>query len=184
MENYQGSFIVKSALLLSPFVFVRPKELSLMKWANIDLNKKQWLIPPDDMKMNIAHLVPLCHQAIGILTEIKPLTGNDKYVFQGRNPNKSMSSASVNVALKKLGYQGKIVSHGFRSMASTILNEHGFRYDVIEKQLAHQERNAIRNAYNHAQYIQERKDMMDWWGEYLECLKNQNNILMLKKVGG
>lgn len=183
IENYKGSFIVKCALKLSPLVFVRPKELSLMKWANIDLEKKEWIIPAKDMKVKeFEHFVPLCQQAIEILKEIQPLTGNGKYVFQGtRSPNTHMSYASVNSALKRMGYKDKIVSHGFRSMASTILNENNSRYDVIEKQLAHQERNAIRGTYNHAQYIYERKEMMGWFGDYLEALKNQDNIVPFKK---
>lgn len=176
MDRYKGSFIVKCALKLSPLVFVRPKELSNMKWVDIDFKKKEWIVPADDMKMKVEHIVPLCKQSIEILEDIRPLTGTGKYVFQGiRNPNKPMSSASVNSALKRMGYKNKIVSHGFRSMASTILNEHGFRYDVIEKQLAHQERNAVRGAYNHAQYLDERRDLMIWWGDYLEKLKNQSN---------
>lgn len=182
IERYSGSFIVKSALMLSPFVFVRPKELSTAKWADINFDTKEWLIPAENMKMNAPHLIPLCKQAIEILRELHPLTGSGTYVFQGvRKPTDPMNSASVNAALKRLGYKGKIVSHGFRGMASTMLNEHGFRYDVIERQLAHQERNAVRNAYNHAQYINERKEMMVWWGNYLEHLKNQSNVIPFKQ---
>jgi len=182
METYKGSFIVKTALKLSPYVFVRPKELSLMKWADIDLEKKEWLAPADDMKMKVTHLVPLSKQAAKLLQDIKELTGAGKYVFANfSDPKKHMNSQSVNNALKKLGYKGKIVSHGFKSMASTLLNEHGFRYDVIEKQLAHEEKNTVRKAYNHAQYIKERTEMMNWWGDYLESLKNQDKIIPLHR---
>jgi len=183
MENYKGSFIVKCALKLSPLVFVRPKELALMKWANVDLEKKEWIVPAKDMKVKeFEHFVPLCQQAIEILEEIQPLTGNGKYVFQGtRNPNAHMSYASVNSALKRMGYKDKIVAHGFRGMASTALNENNFRWDVVEKQLAHHEKNAVRGAYNHAQYIDERKNLMSWWGNYLEALKNQDNVVPFKK---
>ncbi len=129
--------------------------------------------------MNQEHLIPFSKQVKKLFELLLPITGQSEYIFSSSiHQEKPMSSASVNVALKRMQngkYHGRMVAHGFRSMASTILNENKFRGDVIEKQLAHQERNKVRGAYNHAQYLEERTDMMQWYANYLDKLKNQSD---------
>jgi len=175
MDEYHGKVIVKTALLISPYIFVRPNELVNSKWENIDFEQSHWLIPAEFMKMNRDHLIPFPKQVKTLLKELYSITGQSPYIFPSdRDDNKHMSAQTVNQTLKRIKdgkYKGRIVSHGFRGMASTILNEHKFRSDVIEKQLAHLEGNKVRNAYNHAEYLEERTDMMQWYGDYLDSLK-------------
>jgi len=174
IQEYHGKVVVKTALLISPYVFLRPNELVNSQWEYIDFEKSHWLIPAQFMKMNRNHLIPFPHQVKSLLEQLQLITGHSQYIFPSdRDDNKPMNSQTVNTALKRLKnekYKGRIVSHGFRGMASTILNEHKFRSDVIEKQLAHQESNKIRDAYNHAEYLQERTEMMQWYGDYLDGL--------------
>lgn len=178
MENYQGSFVTKCALKLSPMLFVRPGELRRMEWAEIEWDKAEWRIPAHKMKMRVQHIVPLPKQALVILRELEPLTGHGaaaKYVFPSiRTLERPMSENTVNAALKGMGYDGsEIVAHGFRAMASTLLNEQGWKWDAIERQLAHAERNSVRAAYNYAEYLPERREMMQGWADYLEGLKDE-----------
>ena len=175
IQGYHGKIIVKTALLISPYIFVRPNELVNSQWELIDFEKSHWLIPAEFMKMKRDHLIPFPEQVKALLQELKPITGHSKYIFPSdRSEERPMSSQTVNQTLKRLKngkYKGRIVSHGFRSMASTILNESGrFRVDVIEKQLAHQENNKVRGAYNHAEYLEERTEMMQWYADYLSNL--------------
>ena len=178
MDEYHGTIIVKSALLISAYIFVRPSELANSKWSYIDFEKSEWLIPAKYMKMRRDHLIPFPSQVKMILESLLSISGNGEYIFPSSiYQEKPMNSASVNIAIKRMKngkYHGRMVSHGFRGMASTILNENKFRADVIEKQLAHQERNKVRGAYNHAEYLEERTDMMQWYADYLDKLKNQN----------
>lgn len=175
IEGLNGSLIVRCAFLqLQAYTFVRPGELRMAEWSEIDWDKEEWRIPEEKMKMKRLHIIPLSIQAIAVLKEIYPVTSpKSNYVFPTvRNPNRPMSDATANAALRRLGYEKeKFTGHGFRSMASTILNEHGCPSDVIERQLAHIERNAVRAAYNHAEYLDQRREMMQWWGSWLEGLK-------------
>ncbi len=153
-------------LLLS---FVRTNELRGAEWTEINWEKCEWRIPAERMKMKELHIVPLSRQAVGVLRELQQLTGGRRYLFpNGHNPATFMSENTMLYALYRMGYHSRATGHGFRSTASTILNEHGFRPDVIERQLAHSERNRVRAAYNHAQYLPERREMMQWWGDYLD----------------
>ena len=139
--------------------------------------KAQWRIPESRMKMKELHIVPLCPQSITILKQLHDLTyhGSDSYVLPSQqSPRKMMSENTFLRAIDVMGYKGKTTGHGFRSTASTILNENGFRPDVIERQLAHGKRDQIRAAYNHAQYLKERVEMMDWWGDYVEKTSGGN----------
>ncbi len=173
IEGLNGSLIVRCALQLQAYTFVRPGELRKAEWVEFDLQGQEWRIPAEKMKMKRLHIVPLSDQAISVLKEIYPVTGlRSKYIFPTvRDPNRPMSDATANAALRRLGYEKeKFTGHGFRSMASTILNEHGWPSDVIERQLAHIERNAVRAAYNHAEYLDQRREMMSWWGSWLESL--------------
>lgn len=170
----KAHFTAYCALQLAPLVFVRPGELRHAEWEEIDFEEKIWRIPAHKMKMRSTHLVPLSLQAINILSELKPLTGEGKYVFPSiRSRTIPMSENTLTVALRRLGYSGQEMTvHGFRSMASTLLNELGWNRDAIERQLAHCERNSVRAAYNYAEFLPERKRMMQAWADYLEELKN------------
>jgi integrase len=169
---YKGQPSVAYALRILPYVFVRPGELRHAEWAEIDLEAAIWRIPAEKMKMKAPHLVPLSRQVVELLRELKVITGDGKYLFPGaRVKNKPISDAAVNAALRYLGFSSKeIVGHGFRAMASTLLNEQGFQPDWIERQLAHCERNSVRAAYNHADYLKERIGMMQAWADYLDSL--------------
>lgn len=173
INDYQGHFVTKCALRLSPLFFVRPGELRHAEWVEIDFEKAEWRIPAHKMKMRSVHIVPLCTQAIDTLQELSALTGRGKYVFPSiRSPNQAMSENTVLGALRRLGYtKDEMTAHGFRSMASTILNEHGWNRDAIERQLAHSERNSVRAAYNYAEHLPERQKMMQAWADYLDNLK-------------
>ena len=172
IEGYRGSDVTRAALRLAPLVFVRPGELRKAEWTEIDLEAGEWRIPAERMKMCSKHIVPLSRQAAAILRDLKPLTGNGRYVFPGaRSRSRPMSENAVNGGLRRLGYTGtEMTGHGFRSTASTLLNEQGWNRDAIERQLAHSERNSIRAAYNFAEHLPERRKMMQAWSDYLQKL--------------
>lgn len=184
INEYSGSFITSTALKLSPLLFVRPGELRQAEWSEIDLEIAEWRIPPEKMKMRALHIVPLSTQAIDLLKEIQPLTGRDKYVFpSNRSVTRPMSNNTITAALRRLGYtKEEMTAHGFRSMASTILNEQGWNRDAIERQLAHSERDGVRAAYNYAQYLPERKKMMQSWADYLDGLTNGADIIPINRT--
>ena len=145
---------------------VRPSEASGARWAEIDLDAKLWSIPAERMKSKREHVVPLSLQALEILEVMKPISAHRKHVFPSRNdPKQPMNSQTANAALKRIGYGGKLVAHGLRSIASTALNEAGFNPDVIEAALAHSDRNEVRKAYNRSTYLIQRVELMDWWGD-------------------
>ncbi|MFV8757848.1 integrase domain-containing protein, partial [Yersinia enterocolitica] len=145
---------------------IRPAEASATAWAEIDIENKQWCIPAERMKAKRDHIVPLSEQALELLEIMHPISGNRQYVFPSRNdPRKPMNSQTANAALKRIGYGGKLVAHGLRSIASTAMNEAGFNADVIEAALAHSDKNEVRRAYNRSTYIEHRKELMIWWGK-------------------
>jgi integrase len=170
--GYQGSFIVRCALRMSALTFVRPGELRKADWSEFDLDEAIWRIPAERMKMRQEHLVPLSRQAIEVLRELHPLTGNGHYAFpSSRTATRPMSENAITAALRRMGYErGQMTAHGFRTTASTLLNEQGWPPDVIERQLAHSERNDVRGAYNRAEYLAERRKMMGAWADYLDGL--------------
>ena len=153
---------------------VFPGELRHAEWAEIDFEKKQFRIPAEKMKMKRIHIVPLAEQAIAILRQIQPVTGQGKYVFPSvRSRDRAMSENTVTAALRRMGFtKEEMTAHGFRGMASTLLHENGFKSDVIEAQLAHAQRNKVKAAYNHAEYLSERAEMMNWWADYLDELRS------------
>ena len=181
VREYRGSFITACALRLAAYVFVRPIELRQAEWSEIDLNSAEWRIPADKMKMSVLHIIPLSEQAVDILREIQPLTGSGKYVFpSARTITRPMSENTINAGLRRLGYtKEEMTAHGFRSMASTLLNEQGWNSDAIERQLAHSQGNSVRAAYNYAQYLPERKKMMQAWADYLDGLASGANVVMI-----
>jgi integrase len=178
MDEYVGTTIIKSALAISAYIFVRPSELACSKWSYIDFDNSQWIIPAEHMKMKQDHLIPFPKQVNDILQKLYPITSNGEYIFpNASNLSKPMHGETVNKTLRRIKkgkYIGRMVSHGFRGMASTILNEHKFRSDVVEKQLAHQERNKVREAYNRAEYLEERTEMMQWYADHLDKLRADN----------
>lgn len=172
ISGFNGSFVTKCALQLAPLVFVRPGELRHAEWAEIDLDVAEWRIPSHKMKMQDRHIVPLSKQAVEILRAIQPLTGSGRYVFPGlRTSGRPMSENTVNAALRRLGYEKhEMTGHGFRSMASTLLHEQGWPHEAIERQLAHAERNKVSAAYNYAEHLPKRREMMQAWADYLDGL--------------
>ena len=173
-----GSSQVRLALELLALTFVRTGELIGATWDEFDMENAVWCIPAERMKMRAEHIVPLTRQTIAKLTELKRLSGYSRFVLPGRDAAKTLSNGAMLMALKRLGYKGKMTGHGFRAVASTILNEQGFRPDVIERQLAHCERNAVRGAYNRAEYLSERKRMMQWWADYLDSVTNGSKVIV------
>ena len=173
INAYEGGLIVRCALRLAPLVFVRPGELRKAHWSEINWEKSEWVIPAERMKMREKHIVPLSRQSLEILRELQPLTGDGKYLFPSpRTSDRPMSDNAILSALRRMGYTGdQMTGHGFRSMASTLLNEQGWHRDAIERQLAHAERDSIRAAYNYAEHMPERRRMMQSWADYLGELR-------------
>ncbi len=168
LDSYTGSRLVQIATKLLMITGVRTIELRAALWSEFDLDNANWEIPAERMKMRRAHLVPLSTQALDLLNELKIMTGNYRYVFPGRNdPNKPMSEAIINQVIKRIGYGGKLTGQGFRHMMSTLLHEQGFDSSWIEMQLAHVDKNNIRGTYNHAQYLEKRRDMLQWYSSFM-----------------
>lgn len=183
LDGYAGQMATRCALRLAPLVFARPGELRHAEWAEFDMDAAEWRIPAHKMKMREAHVVPLSLQAVAILRELEPLTGRGRYVFPGiRTATEPMSENTVNAALRRMGFdKDTMTGHGFRAMASTRLNEMGWAPDVIERQLAHAERNKVRAAYNRAQYMAERRKMMQAWADYLDVLRTDTGKVIAFK---
>jgi len=172
IDGYDGNPVARVALLLLAYTFVRPSELRLARWPEIDFEECEWRIPAERMKMRREHLVPLSPQVIALFTALRDITQHPEFCFIMPFRKHPMSATVIQHTLVKLGYgAGKATPHSFRGMASTLLNEHGFAPDVIERQLAHVETNAVRAAYNRAEYMDERRRMMQWWGDYLDGLR-------------
>lgn len=183
IHGYGGSFVTFCALRLAPLVFTRPGELRKAAWSEFDLEKAEWRIPAERMKMGEQHIVPLSTQALAIIRELEPLTGTGQFVFPSvRSRRRPMSENTINGALRRLGYaRGEMTGHGFRSMASTLLNEQGWNRDAIERQLAHAERDQIRAAYNYAEHLPERRKMMQAWADYLDALRTGAKVVTMKR---
>lgn len=173
IDGYDGQPSVMAALSLAPLVFVRPGELRAAEWCEIDLEAAEWRIPAERMKMRREHVVPLSKQAVLILKGLHPITGQSRYLFPSlRSASRPISDNTLNAALRRMGFgQDEMTAHGFRTMASTRLNELGYAPDVIELQLAHTDQNKVRDAYNRAQRLAERRKMMQAWANYLDGLK-------------
>lgn len=173
-----------AALKLAPLMFVRPGELRQAEWPEINMDVAEWRIPGGRMKMREAHIVPLARQAREILPDLLPLTGRSRYVFPSlRSKDRPMSENTVNGALRRLGYgHEEMTGHGFRAMASTFLNEQGWHPDVIELQLAREERNKVRAAYNRSTRLAERRKMTQAWADYLDTLRDGAQVIPLPKI--
>ena len=175
IDDYEGYFPLVCALKLAPLVFTRPTELRAAQWKEFDLEAAEWRIPAERMKMRQQHIVPLSEQALAVLRDLYAFTGGGKYLFPStRTETRPIADATMLNALRRMGYQKHEMSvHGFRSIASTLLNELGFNRDWIERQLAHGERDEVRAAYNYAEYLPERRKMMQVWADYLSDLREK-----------
>lgn len=181
LEAYDGHPLTLLALKLLLLTFVRSGELRGARWEEVNFDKAEWRIPAERMKMREQHVVPLSTQALTLLRQIQNHSGNREHLFPNQHhPKGFMSENTLLYALYRMGYHSRATAHGFRSTASTILNENGFRADVIERQLAHSERNNVRAAYNHAEYLPERKTMMQWWSDYVSEATKSGKVLQAK----
>lgn len=183
LDAYDGHLLTRLALNLQALTFVRPGELRGAEWSEIDLEAAEWRIPAERMKMRAPHIVPLSRQAVAALEQLRQLSGRGRFVF----PNQTKSGAPISentvlYALYRLGYHSRATGHGFRATASTILNEQGWRADAIERQLAHKERNKVRAAYHRSEYLEERRQMMQAWADYLDMLKARGKVKGIKRV--
>ena len=182
IEAYDGRLLTRLALRFTALTFVRPGELRGAVWDEFDIEAAEWRIPAERMKMKAPHLVPLSSQALATLEEIRPLTGRCAFVFPSeRSLSKPMSENTLLYALYRLGYRSRMTAHGFRAVASTILNESGFTPDVIERQLAHVEQNKVRAAYHRSEYLDERRRMMQWWGDYLDGAREGAKVVPIRR---
>lgn len=177
----KGDEITRLGLQLMAYVFVRTSELIGARWSEIDLKAKEWRIPPERMKMKDPHIVLLSDQAVAIFTRLKEITGGREFVFPSvRDPKKTMSNNTLLMALKRLGYAGRMTGHGFRGVASTILHEQGYPHEHIEIQLAHSERNKVSASYNHAKYLDQRRVMLQDWANYLDAIKVGGRVIPIR----
>lgn len=181
LDNYEGDPSTKNALLLLMLTAVRPGELRGARWDEFDIERALWRIRAERMKMKTEHLVPLSSQALAVLATMKPLTGGDELVFPSPfYPGKPLSENTLNSALARMGYKGTATAHGMRTLFSTIANEHGFAPDAIEKQLAHEERDDVRAAYNRAMHLPARAKLMQWYADHLDKLRDGAEVIPFK----
>lgn len=172
LYNASITRITRSLVEWQLHTMTRPIEAATAKWEDIDIKNRVWVIPAERMKMKKPHTIPLTEQTLEILEFLESLKGKNEYVFPShRNNSSHVNSQSANMALKRMGFAGELVSHGLRALASTTLNEQGFDPDVIEAALAHIDKNEVRRAYNRAEYLERRRIMMDWWSEHIESAK-------------
>lgn len=183
IDGFSGQPATHAALRVAPYLFQRPGNIRAMEWAELDLDAAEWRIPADKMKMREAHTVPLAKQAVAILQDIQAITGRGRYCFpSNRGRGRPLSNNTMNAALRRLGFdKDTMTAHGFRAMASSLLNEQGWSSDVIERQLAHAERNKVRAAYNRASYLAERRKMMQAWADYLDALRDGAQVIPFKR---
>ncbi|MCP9270084.1 tyrosine-type recombinase/integrase [Xenorhabdus sp. XENO-1] len=178
IDKYMGSQIVRTALRMLILTGVRPGELRKAEWSEIDLDKAVWTIPAEKMKMRRTHVVPLSEQVIALLKQIYPISGSYQYVFPSRTDYRNhLSDMALNTMIRRMGYAGLATGHGFRHTMSTILHDQNYNTAWVEKQLAHVDKNSIRGTYNHAQYLDGRREMLQWYADYMEALENGSNVV-------
>ena len=182
-DRYPARPQTKLAVRLLMLTFTRKRELIEAPWAEIDLDRAEWIISAERMKMDKPHIIPLSTQALECFRRLKELAGASPYVFPNLgDPKRPMSESTLNVLFDRMGYAGRFTPHGARSTASTLLNAQGWSADAIERQLAHSERDLVRAAYNHADYLQERQRMMQAWADYLDGLSKNANVTGIRKT--
>jgi len=183
IDGYQGHYVTRVALQLAPLLFVRPGELRAAEWKEINFAAAEWRIPAEKMKARRLHIVPLARQALKLVQDLQRVTGQDGWMFPSiKGSERPMSENTLNHALHALGYgRDKMTAHGFRSIASTLLHEQGWKSDVIERQLAHVEGNSVKAAYNYAEHLPERRRLMQAWADYLDTLRTPpSNVVPLR----
>jgi integrase len=183
IDSYGGDPVTIAAIRLMTLTFVRTIEMRFMEWSEVDFQKKEWRVPAHKMKMELPHIVPLSNQAIEVLESLRPLTGHRNYVFYNASVHKPLSENAVLGALWRMGYKGRMTGHGFRGLASTTLHEQGYMHDAIEIQLAHTVGSSVSKAYNHAQHLDYRRNMMQEWANFIDELKAGQTIQFSKKAG-
>jgi integrase len=171
IDHYDGDILTRIGLQMIAYTGVRTKELREMEWADIDVNAALWRIPAHKMKMEYPHIVPLSRQVLALLEQLKPITGHKPYVFQSYRTHKPISENTLIYAIYRMGYKSRMTVHGFRGVFATELYEQGYMSDAIERQLAHQEGNQVKAAYNHAQHLPYRVKMMQEWSDYLDSIR-------------
>jgi len=177
LYNASITRVTRSLVEWQLHTMTRPIESATARWEDIDFENKVWVIPAERMKMKKPHTIPLTEQTLEILDFLQSVRGNNKYLFPShRNNNKHVNSQSANMAIKRMGFAGELVSHGLRALASTTLNEQGFDPDVVEAALAHIDKNEVRRAYNRAEYLERRRIMMSWWSESIDCARRGKSI--------
>ena len=185
IDSYSGQPASRAALRLAPLTFVRPGELRMARWPEIDLEAAIWRIPSVRMKMKREHIVPLSRQAVAILRELHPVTSHRPFVFESVRPGRPLSENTLNAALRTMGYAGnQMTAHGFRSSASTMLHELGWPPEVIELQLAHAQRSQVAAAYNRSARLEERRRMMQAWADYLDSLSDGASVVAIHGLNG
>lgn len=183
IDVFGGNEQTKIALRLLMHTFLRTGELRQAQWGEVDLDNRTWTIPAERMKMREKHIVPLSDQAVGLLRELHIISGNRVHLFpNNRKPKTCMSITTINRCLERMGYAGQFSGHGFRATASTLLNEMAYRPDLIERQLAHKERNKVRASYNQAEYIKERTEMMQHWSDFIDGLIEGDNVVPIQRA--
>lgn len=186
MQNLNSANLTKTIRCLLEWqlhTMTRPIEAATARWADIDLESEVWVIPAERMKMKKPHTIPLTPQTLSILENMKPISGHREHVFPShRDPKRHVNSQSANMALKRMGFEGRLVSHGLRALASTTLNEQGFNPDVIEAALAHIDKNEVRRAYNRAEYLEQRRKLMCWWSEHIVEAAEGNVSIAGRKI--
>ena len=181
LEEYDGHRTTKLGLEMIARTFLRTTELREALWSEIDMERAEWRVPADRMKMRHEHLVPLSTQALAVLESLQEINGRYRYVFTGRNSvARPISENTLLYALYRMGYKRQATVHGFRATASTILNESGFNRDAIERQLAHIEGNKVRAAYHRSEYLDERRTMMQWWSDYLDSIGRGATVVPIR----
>jgi integrase len=184
LESYDGRPETRIGLRLLMLTFVRTNELRGARWSEINFDSAEWRIPAERMKMNDEHIVPLAKQSISALRELQKFTGYSELMFPGADGIKPISENTMLYALYRMGYHGRATGHGFRALASTCLNELGWKGEVIERQLAHAERNKVRAAYNRAQYVAERRLMMQAWADFIDAQRSGKVVALKRKNSG
>jgi integrase len=183
LDGYAGDVTTLSALRLLMLTAVRPGELRGARWAEIDTEAAEWRIPAERMKMKAPHIVPLSRQALELIESMRAISGGRELVFPSPYyPGKSLSENTLNGAITRMGYKGEHSAHGFRALFSTVANECGHDPDVIERQLAHVERNEVRAAYHRAEYLEDRARLLQWWADYLDGRKGGKVVGFARKV--
>jgi len=168
----------RSLILWQLLTIVRPSEAVTVAWREIDFEKSLWVIPPEKMKMKREHVVPLCSHALAVLEQLRPISGHREYVFPSiKEPRQPMHAQTANAAIKRMGFSGELVAHGMRAIASTAMNEAGFNPDVVEAALAHLEKDEVRRAYNRSVYLDQRVELMQWWGDFVEKSSPSFNLV-------